>query len=81
MKYIYFLLDIFFSEDQLVNTSSTSSSQQSGSSGGGAGRKVIEYGKETAIEAEVKAARERAIVPMDIRMKQFKDMLAEKEVR
>ena len=43
--------------------------------------KQIDAGKEAAIEAEVKAARERAIVPLEIRMKQFRDMLAEKEVR
>ncbi|XP_071949292.1 transcription elongation regulator 1-like [Antedon mediterranea] len=36
--------------------------------------------KEASIEAEVKAARERAIVPLDIRMKQFKDMLLERSV-
>nr|XP_006816425.1 PREDICTED: transcription elongation regulator 1-like [Saccoglossus kowalevskii] len=36
--------------------------------------------KEAAIEAEVKAARERAIVPLEIRMKQFKDMLYERGV-
>ncbi len=41
----------------------------------------IDVGKEAAIEAEVKAARERAIIPLEIRMKQFRDMLAEKEVR
>ena len=41
----------------------------------------IDIGKEAAIEAEVKAARERAIIPLEIRMKQFRDMLAEKEVR
>ena len=40
----------------------------------------IDVGKEAAIEAEVKAARERAIIPLEIRMKQFRDMLAEKEV-
>ena len=40
----------------------------------------IDIGKEAAIEAEVRAARERAIVPLEIRMKQFRDMLAEKEV-
>ena len=40
----------------------------------------IEAGKEAAIEAEVRAARERAVVPLEIRMKQFRDMLAEKEV-
>ena len=42
--------------------------------------KKIDVGKEAAIEAEVRAARERAIVPLEIRMKQFRDMLAEKEV-
>lgn len=40
----------------------------------------IDVGKEAAMEAEVKAARERAVIPQDIRMKQFRDMLAEKEV-
>ena len=43
--------------------------------------KQIDVGKEAAIEAEVKAARERAVIPLEIRMKQFRDMLAEKEVR
>lgn len=42
--------------------------------------KKVEVGKDAAIEAEVKAARERALVPVEIRMKQFRDMLAEKEV-
>lgn len=42
--------------------------------------KKVEVGKDAAIEAEVKAARERAAVPVEIRMKQFRDMLAEKEV-
>ncbi|ELT91022.1 hypothetical protein CAPTEDRAFT_223762 [Capitella teleta] len=42
--------------------------------------KQIDAGKDAAIEAEVKAARERAVIPMEIRMKQFKDMLQEKEV-
>ena len=45
------------------------------------GTKQIDVGKEAAIEAEVQAARQRAIVPLEIRMKQFRDMLAEKEVR
>ena len=40
----------------------------------------INIGKEAAMEAEVKAARERAIIPLEIRMKQFRDMLCEKEV-
>lgn len=42
--------------------------------------KTIDAGKEAAIEAEVQAARQRAIMPLEIRMKQFRDMLAEKEV-
>lgn len=44
------------------------------------GPKQIDVGKEAAIEAEVQAARQRAVVPLEIRMKQFRDMLAEKEV-
>jgi transcription elongation regulator 1 len=43
-------------------------------------KKQIDIGKEAAIEAEVRAARERAIVPLEIRIKSFKEMLAEKEV-
>ncbi|KAL3865336.1 hypothetical protein ACJMK2_006934 [Sinanodonta woodiana] len=42
--------------------------------------KQIDVGKEAAIEAEVQAARQRAVVPLEIRMKQFRDMLAEKDV-
>lgn len=45
------------------------------------GPKQIDVGKEAAIEAEVQAARQRAVVPLEIRMKQFRDMLAEKEVK
>lgn len=33
-----------------------------------------------ALEAEVKAARERAIVPLETRLQQFKEMLIEKQV-
>lgn len=40
----------------------------------------IDIGKEAAIEAELRAARERAIVPLETRIKSFRDMLAEKEV-
>ena len=43
-------------------------------------QRQIDIGKESAIEAEVKAAKERAVIPLDIRMKQFRDMLAEKQV-
>lgn len=44
------------------------------------GKKTIDIGKEAAIEAEVRAARERAIVPLETRIKAFRDMLAEKDV-
>ena len=44
------------------------------------GPKTIDAGKEAAIEAEVQAARQRAVVPLEIRMKQFRDMLSEKDV-
>merc|ERR1712183_735165 len=40
----------------------------------------IDIGKEAAMEAEVKAARERQIVPLEQRMKQFRDLLTEKEI-
>ncbi|XP_067852652.1 transcription elongation regulator 1-like isoform X7 [Heptranchias perlo] len=36
--------------------------------------------KEAAMEAEIKAARERAIVPLESRVKQFRDMLLERGV-
>ena len=32
------------------------------------------------MEAEARAARERATIPLDLRMRQFRDMLAEKQV-
>lgn len=42
--------------------------------------KKNDMGKEAAIEAEVRAARERALVPLETRVQQFKDMLREKDV-
>ncbi|XP_065705100.1 transcription elongation regulator 1 isoform X4 [Patagioenas fasciata] len=42
--------------------------------------KDMDSEKEAAMEAEIKAARERAIVPLEARMKQFKDMLLERGV-
>lgn len=42
--------------------------------------KKVDEGKEAAIEAEVRAARERALVPLEIRVKSFKEMLKEKDV-
>lgn len=40
-----------------------------------------DIGKEAAIEAEVRAARERALVPLETRVTSFKEMLKEKDVR
>ncbi|CAL8365403.1 unnamed protein product [Lota lota] len=42
--------------------------------------KEVETEKEVAMEAELRAARERAIVPLEARMTQFKDMLLERGV-
>jgi transcription elongation regulator 1 len=47
----------------------------------GAEVRQIDAGKDAAIEAEMKAARERAVVPQELRVQQFMEMLAEKEVR
>lgn len=40
----------------------------------------IEAGKDAAIEAEMQASRERAVIPLESRVQQFMEMLAEKEV-
>lgn len=37
-------------------------------------------GKESAMEAELRAAKERATIPLEVRMQRFRDMLVEKEV-
>ncbi|CAH0559526.1 unnamed protein product [Brassicogethes aeneus] len=42
--------------------------------------KKIDIGKEAAIEAEVRAAKERAVIPLETRIKLFKEMLAEKQI-
>lgn len=42
--------------------------------------KKNDIGKEAAIEAEVRAARERALVPLETRVNSFKEMLKEKDV-
>ena len=42
--------------------------------------KIEEPTKDTAMEAEVKAAQQRAVIPLEERVQQFKAMLAEKEV-
>merc|ERR1712130_930307 len=43
-------------------------------------QKKVPAGKEAAIEAEVNAARERAVVPLEVRMAQFKDLLEDKKI-
>uniref|UniRef100_A0A672KT18 Transcription elongation regulator 1 n=1 Tax=Sinocyclocheilus grahami TaxID=75366 RepID=A0A672KT18_SINGR len=43
-------------------------------------KKEADSEKEAAMEAELKAARERAVVPQEARMNQFKDMLLERGV-
>uniref|UniRef100_A0A673J3D6 Transcription elongation regulator 1-like n=1 Tax=Sinocyclocheilus rhinocerous TaxID=307959 RepID=A0A673J3D6_9TELE len=43
-------------------------------------KKEADTEKEAAMEAELKAARERAVVPQEARMSQFKDMLLERGV-
>lgn len=42
--------------------------------------KKIDVVKDPAVEAELKAAKERAQIPLEVRVKQFKEMLKEKEV-
>ncbi len=37
--------------------------------------------KDAAVEAELKAARDRALVPLEARMNQFRDMLLERGVK
>ncbi|XP_065216790.1 transcription elongation regulator 1 [Planococcus citri] len=43
-------------------------------------KQQINVGKEAAMEAEVRAARERAVVPLETRINSFREMLVEKEV-
>lgn len=51
-----------------------------GGKGRGGGVRHIEAGKEAAMEAEIQASRERAVIPVETRIQQFMEMLAEKEV-
>jgi len=51
-----------------------------GGKGRGGGVRHIEAGKEAAREAEMQASRERAVVPLEMRVQQFMEMLMEKEV-
>ncbi|KAJ8961880.1 hypothetical protein NQ318_021498 [Aromia moschata] len=56
------------------------STPQISSNGATGSAKKIDIGKEAAIEAEVRAAKERAVIPLETRIKLFKEMLAEKQV-
>ncbi|XP_059485677.1 transcription elongation regulator 1 [Neocloeon triangulifer] len=58
-----------------VEEDDDSDSKKNGSNG-----KPLDTSKEAAMEAEVRAARERAVVPLEARIKQFKSMLQEKQV-
>ena len=42
--------------------------------------KVEDVKPDSAMEAEAKAAQQRALIPLEDRVQQFKEMLAEKEV-
>ena len=43
-------------------------------------QKVDDAKPDSAMEAEAKAAQQRALIPLEDRVQQFKEMLAEKEV-
>merc|ERR1712176_1033098 len=43
-------------------------------------RKKLPAGKEAAMEAEVRASKERAVVPLETRMEQFRSLLEEKQI-
>ena len=43
--------------------------------------KLSQNSKESAIDAETKAAKQRELIPYDTRIQQFREMLAEKQVR
>ena len=43
--------------------------------------KLIQNTKECAFEAEAKAAKQRELIPYETRIKQFCEMLAEKQVK
>ena len=42
--------------------------------------KLSQNSKESAMEAEAKAAKQRELLPYDTRIQQFREMLAEKQV-
>lgn len=76
-KFLFFLslFDslIFKKKDSLTTTSVFNTCRKEDT-------KEADSEKEAAMEAELRAARERAIVPLEARMTQFKDMLLERGV-
>lgn len=69
-------------DDRSTASKDDSKSSTSTPSGSLSGEKhQINAGKEAAMEAELRAARERAALPLETRISSFKEMLAEKEVR
>lgn len=43
--------------------------------------KLSQNSKESAVDAETKAAKQRELIPYDTRIQQFREMMAEKQVR
>ncbi|VDN13596.1 unnamed protein product [Dibothriocephalus latus] len=68
------------SEDAVANEKPTSGDTVVTDSDKSQGNESIPVGMETAKEAEERAARERALLPLEVRMKQFREMLIEKQV-
>ncbi|XP_059044967.1 transcription elongation regulator 1 [Achroia grisella] len=60
--------------------SAAASAGGGGGGGAGPGAPQIDLGREAAVEAEVRAARERAVVPHELRVRSFLQMLHEKDV-
>ncbi|VDL92502.1 unnamed protein product [Schistocephalus solidus] len=68
------------SEDAVANEKLTSTDAMVVDSDKSQSNENIPVGMETAKEAEERAARERALLPLEVRMKQFREMLIEKQV-
>merc|ERR1712024_161215 len=68
-------VELVFEDEMKANEGSNNTSN-----GGANNNAKSVKNKEAAMEAEVKAARERQLVPLEQRMKQFRDLLKEKEI-
>jgi transcription elongation regulator 1 len=67
-------------EDELKAKEDAASNTTTTTNGNLSTLKSINVGKDAAMEAEVKAARERQLVPLEKRMVQFRDLLSEKQI-